>query len=453
MRKAGLSTIMKSGWMTLAIIALLAAIISLNWYFYIRIRDSLDEELGLRLQAIAALVASSIDAEGVPVLRPKDWDPRRLILVTENLQRKKQHFALSNIVLLREDGFIILSLDPIYLPDEYYPNFDMDGEAVTRAISGSTASTRLYRASTSEYMKAGYSPVYAPNGEPLFAVGVEASVDFLHGLRNLRAVLTTATVISVIGIALFVSFVVKATQSLVRARESLVQSESLATMGRMAAGIAHEIRNPLFIIQSSAERLKKMHPEDSKDINTFIIEEVSRLDDTLREYLLFARNEPAPRGPLDLTVTLGRSVRMIEESTMATGIELVREIHLDEAPFHGEEKRLQQSFLNILLNAQQALQSEGTIKVSMAQEGKYYILVFEDDGPGIPEKTMERLFEPFYTTKNTGSGLGLAIVKKVIEEHNGHVEIKSERGAGTKVTVKLPVAAPDAGLSREENLE
>lgn len=453
MRKTGLTTILKSGWMTLAIIALLAAIIALNWYFYISIRDNLDEELGLRLQAIASLVASSIDVESVPVLRPKEWEPLRLTSITEQLQRQRQEYSLSNIVLIREDGITLLSLNAIYLPDEYYPNYDMDSEAMTRTISGSTAATRLYRTSAGEYMKAGYAPAYAPNGEALFAVGVEASVDFLHGLRNLRAILMTATGVSVIGIALFISFVVKATQSLIRARESLLQSESLAIMGRMAAGIAHEIRNPLFIIQSSAERLKKMHPEDSKDINTFIIEEVARLDETLRDYLLFARNEPAPRGPLDLTVTLRRSIRMIEESTQETGIELLREILPEEAPFHGEEKRLQQSFLNILLNSQQALGSEGTIKVSMALAGKYYILIFEDDGPGIPEKEMERIFEPFHTTKKTGSGLGLAIVKKVIEEHGGHIEIKSEPDAGTKVTVRLPSAAPEAGLSREEVVE
>ena len=439
--------------MTLAIIVLLAAIIALNWYFYIRIRDGLDEELGLRLQAIASLVASRIDAESVPVLRPKEWEPLQLTVVTEQLQRHRQEYFLSNIVLIREDGYTLMSLNTIYQPDEYYPNYDMDSEAVTRAISGSTAATKLYRASAGQYMKAGYAPAYAPNGEALFAVGVEASVDFLHGVRNLRVILMTATVISVIGIVLFISFVVKATQSLIQARESLLQSESLATMGRMAAGIAHEIRNPLFIIQSSAERLMKMHPEDSKDINTFIIEEVSRLDDTLRDYLLFARNEPAPRGSLDLAVTLRRSIRMIEESTQDTGIELVHEILPDEAPLYGEEKRLQQCFLNILLNSQQALGSEGIIKVSMAPGGKYYILIFEDDGPGIPEKEMERIFEPFHTTKQTGSGLGLAIVKKVIEEHGGHIEIESVRDAGTKVTVRLPSAAPDAGLSRGEITE
>jgi signal transduction histidine kinase len=209
----------------------------------------------------------------------------------------------------------------------------------------------------------------------------------------------------------------------------------------MAAGIAHEIRNPLFIIQSSAERLRRMHPEDSRDINTFIIEEVSRLDGILRDYLLVARNEPAPKVPLDLAVTLRRSVRLIEESLQETGIRLFTDIDVEEAPFTGEEKRLQQSFLNILLNAQQAVGSSGTVTVTMTTTRKSYRIIIEDDGPGIQPKDLDRIFEPFYTTKPAGSGLGLAIVRKVIDDHGGTIEITSKAGIGTRVTVTLPKGA------------
>jgi signal transduction histidine kinase len=262
-------------------------------------------------------------------------------------------------------------------------------------------------------------------------------------------VLYTATAISLAGIVLFTWFVVKATQSLVQARESLLHSESLATMGRMAAGIAHEIRNPLFIIQSSAERLRKLHPEYSDDIDTFIIEEIARLDGILRDYLLIARNEPAPKGPLDLVLTLQRSVRLMTESLEDTNIEIVTDIQLGEAPFHGEEKRLQQSFLNILLNALQALDSSGRIKVSVAKQGKNYRIIFEDNGPGIATKDIEKVFEPFYTTKPAGSGLGLAIVKKVVDDHGGRIDVKSAEGTGTSIIVTLP--APISSEERQDS--
>jgi signal transduction histidine kinase len=440
MRTTRSTTIMKSGWMTLAVIVLLAAIISLNWYFYIRIRENLDEEFGLRLQAIANHIASSIDERELALLRTVEDDPSASNAVASTFIRYSDAYSLSNIALIREDGVTLLSLKPdLYRPGELYLYWQMDYEGIISALGGVPAATDLYRTPDGDYMKAGYAPVRTGTAAPDVVVAVEASVDFLKSLRELRAVLYTATAISVIGIALFTWFVLKATQSLMQARESLLHSESLATMGRMAAGIAHEIRNPLFIIQSSAERLRRMHPEDSRDINTFIIEEVSRLDGILRDYLLIARNEPAPKMPLDLAVTLRRSVRLMEESLQETDIRLVTDIAVHEAPFTGEEKRLQQSFINILLNAQQALGSSGTMRVAMATIGNSYRIVIEDDGPGIIEKDLINVFEPFYTTKPAGSGLGLAIVKKVIDDHGGTIEIVSTSATGTKVTVTLPI--------------
>jgi signal transduction histidine kinase len=425
--------------MTLAVIVLLAAIISLNWYFYIRIRDDLNEEFGLRLQAVSALVASGIDEEQLSLLRPDQQEFSRERSVAAHLLVYSEEYSLSNIALIREDGITLLSLKPdLYPPGELYLYWQMDYEGIISALDGRTAATELYRAPDGSYLKAGYAPVPTESGQTEVIVAVEASVDFLKGMRDLRAVLYTATAISLVGIVLFTWFVVKATQSLVQARESLLHSESLATMGRMAAGIAHEIRNPLFIIQSSAERLRRLHPEDSKDINTFIIEEITRLDGILRDYLLIARNEPAPRGPLDLMLTLRRSVRLMAESLEDTEIEIITDMALEEAPFHGEEKRLQQSFLNILLNALQALGSSGTIKVSVAKHGKSYRIIFEDDGPGIAAKDIEKVFEPFYTTKPAGSGLGLAIVKRVIDDHGGTIEVKSAEGSGTSIIVTLP---------------
>ena len=425
--------------MTLAVIVLLAAIISLNWYFYIRIRDDLNEEFGLRLQAVSALVASGIEEESLSLLRPDQQEFSQTLSVAAILLGYSEEYSLSNIALIREDGITLLSLKPdLYPPGELYLYWQMDYEGIISALAGKTAATALYRAPDGSYLKAGYAPVPTESGRTEVIVAVEASVDFLKGMRDLRVVLYTATAISLVGIVLFTWFVVKATQSLVHARESLLHSESLATMGRMAAGIAHEIRNPLFIIQSSAERLRRIHPEDSKDINTFIIEEVTRLDEILRDYLLIARNEPAPQGPLDLVLTLRRSVRLMAESLEDTDIEIITDMSLEEAPFHGEEKRLQQSFLNILLNALQALDSSGTIKVSVSKQGKTYRIVFEDDGPGIAAKDIDKIFEPFYTTKPTGSGLGLAIVKKVIDDHGGTIELKSMEGTGTSIIVKLP---------------
>jgi len=454
MRATGSATILKSGWMTLAVIVLLTAVISLNWYFYIRIRDDLNEEFGLRLQAVSALVASGIEDDDLGFLHPDRQEFARARSMAAALLDYSAEYSLSNISLIREDGITLFSLKPdLYPPGELYLYWQMDYEGIIRALEGEAAATDLYRAPDGSYLKAGYAPVPVDSGRTEVVVAVEASVDFLKGMRDLRVLLYTATAISFAGIVLFTWFVVKATQSLVQARESLLHSESLATMGRMAAGIAHEIRNPLFIIQSSAERLRKLHPEHTKDIDTFIIEEISRLDGILRDYLLIARNEPAPKGPLDLVTTLRRSVRLMAESLEATDIEIITDIRIEEAPLFGEEKRLQQSFLNILLNSLQALGSAGMIKVSVAKQGKNYRIVFEDNGPGIAAKEIEKVFEPFYTTKPAGSGLGLAIVKKVIDDHSGTIEIESTEGSGTSIIVTLPIRTADGPGARPSERE
>ncbi|MBN1164984.1 MAG: hypothetical protein JXB45_10435, partial [Candidatus Krumholzibacteriota bacterium] len=263
-------------------------------------------------------------------------------------------------------------------------------------------------------------------------------VGFLQGVHDLRAMLIVITAVSIAGLVLFILFVTKAADSLIRARESLLHSETLASMGRMAAGIAHEIRNPLFIIRSSAEKIRALHPESSSDIDFFILEEVDRLNSVLTDYLLFARNESTSRQEVDLVKILSRCVNLVEESERGRGVVVVTDFKVSSASVWAEEKKLQQVFLNILINARQAIEEKGEISISLSRSGVDYRIEFEDSGSGIPSRNLDKVFEPFYSTKATGSGLGLAISRKVIEDHGGTIEIESREGAGTKLIITIP---------------
>ena len=425
--------------MAIAVVLLITVFLSLNWYYYKRTKKNLDDEFSERLRAIASLVSSKVE---LPVTSLLDTAEERAELPDTTraiLYRLSEEYELSNILIMREDGVTLFTLRPdLYRPGEPYPHWRMDYPAIIRALEGYPTATDLYRASSGAFLKAGYSPVPPAAASAKAVVAVEASVDFLHGLNDLRTILFAATAIYVVGIALFTWFVFKATTSLIRARESLMQSETLASMGRMAAGIAHEIRNPLFIIRSSAEKLRSKHPQDAEEINSFIIEETDRLNVILTDYLLFAKNEPMQRQPFDLVTTLRRSIDLVRDHIEKDGIELVTAFEIDRAPFTGEEKRIQQCFLNVLINAQQSIENGGQIKVSITSKTKHYIIRFEDTGTGIPEKDLENIFEPFFTTKPTGSGLGLAIVKKEIEEHDGKVEVESKLEVGTRLIMILP---------------
>ena len=329
----------------------------------------------------------------------------------------------------------------------------MDHEEILRALGGTPSSTGLYQSPGGGYIKAGYAPVKSLSGRSSIVVAAEADAEFLQGMSGLRALLIFATTISLAGLTIFVWLVSKATGSLLRTRESLMHAETLASMGRMAAGIAHEVRNPLFIIRSSAETLKKEHPGDAEQIDEFIIDEVDRLNGILTDYLLFARNESTSVMETDLVRLLDRSVRLISDPEHAGGVSIENRFKIDKAPFVGEEKKLQQVFLNLLLNAIQAMEGAGIRVVTLMSSRTNYLLEFSDSGPGIPEKDLEKVFEPFYTTRPTGSGLGLAIARKVVESHGGSITITSDSANGTTVTVRLPVDRAGSGDTDEPSID
>jgi signal transduction histidine kinase len=434
------TAILRNGWLILAVIVILSLFISVNWYYYSTTKNNLETSLGNRIQAVASSVSSQIGSslDGLDHFNYLNTPfPTEII---NQLEKLEQRHNLSNILIIREDGTTLFSLKPsLYPTGEVYPHWVMDYQAIIQALENKPSSTELYRSPDGDYLKAGYAPLSpAISGIPA-VVCVEAGADFLRGLSKLKWIIIATTAVSVLGVVLFIWFILKATTSLIQTREALLRSETLASMGRMAAGIAHEIRNPLFIIRSSAENLKKAHREEAEGIDEFIIEEVDRLNDILTNYLLFSRDEPIKKTNLDLVKTLNRSIKLMSETIEDDNIDTITEIIPDQAPMTGEENKLRQSFLNLMLNAVESLEGDGEIRIGLRCVNNNYIITVKDNGKGIPEDELERIFEPFYTTKEGGSGLGLPIVKSIIERHGGYISIHSQESEGTTVTIELPI--------------
>jgi signal transduction histidine kinase len=437
-------------WMTAAIVVIALLFVTLNWYYYTRTRSALDEEFDVRLRALASLAASSIDPDLLDTLSPELAGFETEDENTAALEALATEYSLAGAHILREDGVVLLTTRPdLFLPGELYPLWNMDSVEILRALEGTPSSTGLHESPGGGHFKAGY----APGDGQLFVAAVEADAKFLQGLSGLRTLLIAATAVTILGLAVFVWLVSKATGSLIRTRESLLHADTLASMGRMAAGIAHEIRNPLFIIRSSAEQMKNRHPEESGEIDELIIEEVDRLDGTLTDYLLFARNESTSVAETDLARLLERSVRLVSDPAHAGNVAIETRFKTGSAPFTGEEKKLQQVFLNLLLNALQALEGTGMLTVSLMRSRSNYIIEFADSGPGIPDKDLERVFEPFYTTRPTGSGLGLAIARRVVTDHGGEIDIASDSANGTVVTIRLPAEDAGPGAADEQSTD
>jgi len=209
----------------------------------------------------------------------------------------------------------------------------------------------------------------------------------------------------------------------------------------MTAGISHEIRNPLGIIQSSAELLKKKMKkiDQSNTIPDIIIEESGRLNDIITDFLNFAKPKIPNIAPCNITEVIEKNLAFLSTEIEKTSISIKKEFDNNIPDIAADTDMLYQAFLNILINASQAMLSGGEIFVKTTMNNAAAIIIFEDQGAGIPKETMEKLWDPFFTTKEKGTGLGLGLVKNIIESHNGAIRIENKTDIGVRVTVELPV--------------
>jgi two-component system sensor histidine kinase HydH len=220
----------------------------------------------------------------------------------------------------------------------------------------------------------------------------------------------------------------------------LHQAERLAALGEMVASVSHEIKNPLGIIRSTSELLAEMPEADEphKRLSRVITEESTRLNQIVTEFLDFARPEvPNPRD-CHLEDIIQRLVSFMRPELDKRGITVNDNLNGGSLRLFADQELLYRAFLNILINAVESMEDGGGIAIKIEKERDVYYIEFEDTGCGISEKNANRVWEPFFTTKNKGSGLGLSIVKKIVEAHSGTVDIQSREGEGTKIMVRLP---------------
>ena len=225
------------------------------------------------------------------------------------------------------------------------------------------------------------------------------------------------------------------------------RSERLAALGQLSAGLAHEIRNPLGVIKGSAEMLtQKLEPSDElpRELAGYISTEVNRLSALVTEFLDFARPLHAQREPADITKVLDRTLDIVATRWKGKSVRVERN-YADSLPLIPLDLSLcEQAFLNLVQNAYESMEeSGGTLRVEVrtatreAREGIEVVL--SDTGPGVPEKLLEEIFNPFVTTKKTGVGLGLSIVSKIVDGHHGFIHVENGRQGGAVFTLFFPM--------------
>jgi two-component system sensor histidine kinase PilS (NtrC family) len=224
--------------------------------------------------------------------------------------------------------------------------------------------------------------------------------------------------------------------------EAIARSERLADLGRVAAGLAHELRNPLTSIMGCVELLRSGRAEGEEDrrLLGIVLREAGRLDNLVGELLAFARPAPLRKVGADLAVVAAETLDVFEHDP--AGATVVVERALGPANAELDPDRFRQVLWNLLINARQAIElsgrPSGRIGVSTGTEASGPWIAVEDDGVGIDPSDRQRIFLPFYSTRDRGTGLGLATIHRIVEEHGGAIELESEPGRGSRFLVRLP---------------
>ena len=291
----------------------------------------------------------------------------------------------------------------------------------------------------------------SPISGPVLGV-VEIRQDLSSDYRKIFKfqVLVICTISFVMGILLLtLIFVVKRGESIIerraleriRLKDQLAKAKHLSSLGEMVAGVSHEIRNPLGIISSSAELLKKkMDPADTLNaIADIIMAEARRLNNIITDFLNYARPKNPNRNPCRIDEVITKNIHYLEHQLSKNGY-MIRTSYDDDIPvFMADEDMLYQAFLNLLINGMQAMPQGGAIDVTVEMGAGSLWVYIEDEGEGVPAAVMEKIWDPFFTTKEKGTGLGLGIVRNIIEAHGGMIKIDNRREKGSRVSIKFPL--------------
>lgn len=431
---------------------------------------SLEQSLGRRLIGVAQATTTIVNPDVVAFLAPGDDESRSARRLRHKLETMGKRTDVADIILLDTQLRAVLGTGPeVRIGDRYY-QAESDRSELESVFKGQTASSVLFRGVDRRFYKTGYAPIRGESGV-VGAVGVRGSAQYFAALASLRNTLVGAGIaVFALLVALSVLTARRTTRPLRRlasaarrigagqlnepvAVESTDEVGLLAStmndmrhallerdqqMQMMLSGIAHEVRNPLGGIALFAGLLREELADqpDRLAMVQRIEREMDYLKRVVTEFLDYARQRPLQGSPVDLAVLVDDVAQVLRGDAEAAGVSL--SCSVQPACIDGDSEQLRRVMLNLARNAIQACGPEGLVQLrcGTAAGSAYFEMV--DDGHGIADEALRRVFDPFFTTRERGTGLGLALSRQIIEQHGGKLTLESKPDHGTRARATLP---------------
>jgi len=417
---------------------------ALSLFSYLTVRSALRNEFDRRLENVASAIASQVSPDDVADVELFGEDGAGYLNLQVLVEELRATTRVAHATVLGRDRLSLYDDRGVAFLREASRLDTLARPALERALDGQATVSEAFRAS-GEQRHAAFAPVRGEGGV-VAVVAVEAPVDYLSRLEGLRRTLLLTTLVIALAISVLAFLFVRGTLASAQLERRLSRAENLAAMGRLTATLAHEIKNPLAIIRGSAQRLGKLEPEAAR-MAAFVVEESDRLSATVARYLRFAKEaESAAAGGAtaaaeagDLRAMLDRTLDLLEGEMASRKVTLARAGTAPEtAPVPLDDESLKQVFLNLMLNALEAMPEGGTLGVTFNESGGRFGVAISDTGRGIDPDVLKRLGSPFFTTKAQGSGLGLFLTRRLLVSAGGALEIAPRDGGGTVCTAVLP---------------
>ena len=421
--------------LTFAFVALaLVATATLSWLTYRSIRKAMESEFAGRLMALAATGASQVSPADVEDARRLGEDGTGYIAIQLLIEQLRTASRAADAALLDSARVTVYDTRGPERALSLTPLDSLARDALREAYRGHPAVSEVYGRGR-EALRAGLAPV-TEEGRVVAVVALEARPEYLDELSRLGRSLWLTTLVIGLALAILGAVIVRMAWSSLLLERRLSRAENLVAMGRLTATLAHEIKNPLAIIRGSAQRLAKLSPEAQRMADS-VVEETDRLSHTVSRYLQFARPAPDEDARGDAALALEATLALLEGEMRARQITLERNRGATTARVALDSESLKQVYLNLILNALEAMAEGGTLVVSDVDSGAYEVSI-RDNGPGIPREVLDKLGQPFFTTRAQGTGLGLFMARRLVESAGGTLTITSEMGRGTSCLIRLP---------------